>query len=96
MDRFDLESHITNLDSIVDSLNDISYGVLEGNLDRDETANAIYGLAVVTKLKIEKLFDVFTQVLELDQYREEVNNYFDDCPDDCDDDFNNDELMKWV
>lgn len=96
MDRFDLESHITNLHSIVDTLNDISYGVLEGDLDRDETANAIYGLAVVTKLKIEKLFDVFTQVLELDQYRVELNNYFDDCPDDCDDDFSPDELSKWV
>lgn len=96
MDRFDLENHITNLHSIVDTLNDISYGILEGNLDKDETVNAIDGLAVITKLKIEKLFDVFTQVFELDQYRKEVSNYFNDCPDDCDDDFNSDKLYKWV
>ena len=96
MDRFDLEYHISNLHSVVDTLNDISYGILEGNLDKDETVNAIDGLAVVTKLKIEKLFDVFAQVFELDQYRVELNNYFDDCPEDCDDDFNSDELSKWV
>lgn len=70
MDRFDLEEHISNLHSVVDILNDISYGILEGNLDKDETVNAIDGLAVVAKLKIEKLFDVFTQVFELDQYSE--------------------------
>lgn len=68
MDRFDLEDHITNLRSIVDSLNDISYGILEGEFSKDETVNAIDGLAVLTKAKIEKLFDVFTQVLELNQY----------------------------
>lgn len=94
MDRFDLENHITNLHSIVDTLNDISYGILEGNLDRDETANAIDGLAVVTKLKIEKLFDVFTQVFELDQYRKEVRNYLNDCL--ADDDCDTDAIAKWA
>ena len=75
MDRFDLESRITELYSLVDSLNDISYGIVEGDLPRDETANAVDGLAVVTKLKIEKLFDTFTQVFFLDKYRK---NY-DEC-----------------
>lgn len=74
MDRFDLENHISNLHSIVDSLNDISFGILEADLDKDETVNAIDGLAVMTKLKIEKLFDVFTQVFELDQYRKDVTD----------------------
>lgn len=73
MDRFDLENHISNLHSIVDSLNDISFGILEADLDKDETVNAIDGLAVMTKLKIEKLFDVFTQVFELDQYNKDIN-----------------------
>lgn len=68
MDRFDLEDRITNLHSIVDSLNDISYGILEGEFSRDETVNAVDGLAVLTKVKIEKLFDVFIQVFELDRY----------------------------
>lgn len=73
MDRFDLENRITELYSIVDSLNDISCGVLEHDLSKDDTCNAIDGLAVVTKLKIEKLFDTFTQVFFLDQYRKDTD-----------------------
>jgi hypothetical protein len=68
MDRFDLEEQITKLYSLVDSINDISYGVLEGNLSTDEISNALDGLAVLTEVKIKKLFDVFTQVHGLDQY----------------------------
>jgi len=75
MDRFDLENHITNLHSIVDSLNDISFGILEGDFTKDETVNAVDGLAVLTKAKIEKLFDVFTQVFKLDQYQEDAFDY---------------------
>jgi hypothetical protein len=76
MDRFDLENSITNLHSIVDSLNDISFGILEGDFTKDETVNAIDGLAVLTKVKIEKLFDVFVQVFELDQYNTSTDDAF--------------------
>lgn len=72
MDRFDLEEGITNLHSIIDSLNDISYGIVECNLNNDEIVNAIDGLAVVTKLKIEKLFDTFTKVFMLDSHMDDV------------------------
>ncbi len=67
MDRFELESKITGLHSIVDSLNDISYGILEANLSQDEIANALDGLAVVVELKIAKLFDTFVQTFNLDE-----------------------------
>lgn len=89
MDRFDLENKITELYSIVDSLNDISYGIIEGGLSRDESANAIDGLAVVTKMKLEKLFDVFTQVFFLNQYNP---NYSDVC---CDENEDTDALAGW-
>lgn len=88
MDRFDLENRITELYSVVDSLNDISYGILEGDLSRDETANAIDGLAVVTKLKLEKLFDTFTQVFFLDQYSPIANG----C---CEEDQDTETIEKW-
>lgn len=77
MDRFDLENKITELHSVIDSLNDISYGIIESDLSRDEAVNAIDGLAVMTKLKIEKLFDTFIQVHNLDKY-----NGFGDCSSD--------------
>lgn len=66
MDRFDLENKITELHSIVDAMNDISYGILEEDISKDDIVNAVDGLAVITKLKIEKLFDTFVQVFGLD------------------------------
>lgn len=68
MDRFDLEEQIMKLHSIVDSLNDICYGVLECDMDKHEIANALDGLAVLTEVRLNKLFDVFKQAFRLDQY----------------------------
>lgn len=69
-DRFDLESKITDTYHFVDHLNDISYGVLENNLSPDEIANALNGLAVVLKCHTDKLFEVFSQVLKLDNHND--------------------------
>ena len=80
MDRFKLENQITGLHSIVDSINDISYGVLETDMDKDDISNALDGLAVMVDIKIQKLFDTFTATFGLDQYNEE------DC--DCETDLN--------
>lgn len=74
MDRFDLENEISNLNTIVDCLNDISYGILEGDFTKDDALNAIDGLACLTKSRINKLFDVFLQVHKLDQYNEDLND----------------------
>jgi hypothetical protein len=68
MDRFDLEDRIYKLNSIVDDINDLSFGILEGGMSKDEIANALDGLAVMTDIKLKKLFDVFIQVHKLDQY----------------------------
>lgn len=68
MDRFNLEAKITDTYNFIDHLNDISYGVLELDMTRDEIANAIDGLAVLLKIHTQKLFDTFSQVYKLDQY----------------------------
>lgn len=68
MDRFDLENEIMKLHTLVDNLNDISYGILECEMSTDEIANAIDGLAVLTEVRLNKLFDVFKQAYNLDQY----------------------------
>lgn len=82
MNRFELESGITELYSIVDSLNDISYGIIESDLSRDEASDAIDGLAVITKMKLEKLFKTFTDTFNLDQ-NNDINDY-PDCSDKTD------------
>ena len=68
MDRFELESQIMGLHSIVDSLNDISYGVLEADMSADDISNAVDGLAVMVELKIAKLFDLYKSIFQLDEY----------------------------
>jgi hypothetical protein len=70
MDRFDLEDRIYKLNNIVDDINDLSFGILEGGMSKEEVANALDGLAVMTEVKLKKLFDVFIQVHKLDQYAE--------------------------
>jgi hypothetical protein len=67
-DRFDLESKITDTYHFVDHLNDLSYAVLENNLTEDEIANALHGLAVLVKVHSDKLFQVFSESLKLDEY----------------------------
>ena len=69
-DRFDLESKITDTYHFVDHLNDLSYAVLENNLTEDEIANALHGLAVLIKVHSDKLFQVFSEALKLDEYRD--------------------------
>lgn len=66
MNIFDLENHVINLRSVVDSLNDISYGILEGDFTKDDTVNAVDGLAVLTKAKIDKLLDFIIQHDQMD------------------------------
>ena len=56
------------LHSIVDSLNDISYGILEAEMTKDDTNNAIDGLAVMVELKIARLFDAYKAAFNLDEY----------------------------
>jgi hypothetical protein len=67
--RFDLETDITNLHSIADDLDTLASAVLETDLDKDDIVNAVIGLAVMTRLKVDKTFDTFKAVLHLDEYK---------------------------
>jgi hypothetical protein len=68
MDRFALEEKINQTYNFIDTLNDISYGIMEVGMTNDEIVNAIDGLAVMLKLHTQKLFDTFTEVHKLDQH----------------------------
>lgn len=74
MNRFDLEEQIMSLHAIVDHLNDVSYNVLENDMTKDEVADAVHAVAVIAKLKADKIFDVFTQVMKLDSYNKNLYN----------------------
>lgn len=67
-DRFDLETEISELYNFAEHLNTISSGILEKNIDEDETINSIIGVAVLLKLQANKLNDTMSQCFRLDRY----------------------------
>lgn len=72
VDRFTLESKITDTYNFVTNINDLSESVSNGNLDDDAIVNALNGLAVLLKCHTDKLFEVFTQVYKLDGYNDQT------------------------
>ena len=70
VDRFTLESKITDTYNFITNINDLSDSVSNGSLSEDEIVNALNGLAILLKCHTNKLFDIFTQALKLDEYRD--------------------------
>lgn len=68
-DRFNLEEEISQLHNFADNLGTICEGILEHNLDDDETVNALEGLRVLLNLHANKLHDTMSQCFNLDQYK---------------------------
>ena len=68
-DRFELENEITNLHNIVTDLDLLAEQVMEERVDTDEIANALIGLAVLTRMRVDRLFDVFMATFKLDDYK---------------------------
>lgn len=69
VDRFTLESKITDTYNFVTNINDLSESVSNRSLSEDEIANALNGLSILLKCHTDKLFEVFSQALKLDEYR---------------------------
>lgn len=68
MDRFELENKINQTANFAGQLRSIANAVLEDNMDEDRLANVLEGLAVLIELHTDETFEVFKQVLRLDQY----------------------------
>lgn len=69
-DRFELESKITDTYNFITHINDLSDSVSNGSLSEDEIVNGLNGLAILLKCHTDKLFEVFSQALKLDGYRD--------------------------
>ena len=68
MDRFDLETKISQISSFSDRLNDLARSVMEKELTQDDVANALIGIGVSLNSYENSLFDTFIQVFHLDVY----------------------------
>jgi hypothetical protein len=67
-DRFELENSIMNLHNVASDLDLLAESVLEERVSNDEIANAIIGLAVFTRLRVDALFETFRATFKLDNY----------------------------
>ena len=75
--RFDLEQDILTLTAITQDLDTLLWRMMDspdGPLTEDDLANIIIGLRYTLELRGDKLWDTFTQVFELDQYRSNDND----------------------
>lgn len=67
-DRFELENSIMNLHNVASDLDLLAESILEESVSNDEIANAVIGLAVFTKLRVDALFETFRATFKLDNY----------------------------
>jgi hypothetical protein len=72
MDRFLLEEEISKLLNVCDDIDLLTENVLETEMSRDEIANVTLGISTLLRLRYEKIFDVFKQVFQLDNYKSSV------------------------
>jgi len=65
--RFQLEMDITNIYNTADDLDLLVERILEKeDLNIDDIANALLGVAVMTRMRVEKAFDTFKAAFNLD------------------------------
>ena len=72
-DRFDLENEISALYNFAENLGTLSEGIMEQDLSKDETVNAIEGLRVMLSLQTNKLMDTMTQCFKLNEHKESTH-----------------------
>jgi hypothetical protein len=74
--RFDLEQDILNITGMTEDLDTLLWRIMDspdGPLTEDDLTNIVIGLRYILQLRGDKLWDTFSQVFELDQYRSNDN-----------------------
>ncbi len=67
-DRFQLEMDITNFHSVADDIDLVIEAILERDMDSDDVANALLGIATMARLRVDKAFDSFKAAFKLDGF----------------------------
>ena len=62
--RFDLEQAIQGCWTIVDDLKIVNEFVLERDMTKDEISNTIVGLEFLYKMKFEKMWEIFDELVK--------------------------------
>ena len=72
-DRFDLEVEILKLHPFRGQLEDLARRVANEDMDPDDVASALLGLAVLVDMQCDSLYDTMCQVLHIDEYAVDDN-----------------------
>lgn len=67
-DRFALEDKIYNAWQTSKDIESIFNNLCDGTIDQNTAENGLLGLKVIHDLRMEELWDMFTQVFQLDDY----------------------------
>lgn len=67
VDRFDLEQAIMTCWNVADDLEILIESVVEGGLDEDVIANALIGLQQLHHLRMNRLWNIFEQLVKTQQ-----------------------------
>lgn len=67
--RFDLEQEIMNCWRVTDDVNILFENVMEKDLTTDQIANTLLGIEELYKMKFEKLFFTFEQLVKQQDLR---------------------------
>lgn len=62
-DRFDFEEQIMSCWNVATDLRDLSEGVIESDLTKDQIANVLMGMEQLYQLRFDKLFRMFEQAV---------------------------------
>lgn len=68
MDKYDLETKISQLSTFADLIRNLSFSIGENHLSKDEILNGLEGLSILIESYERSLFDTFIRVHKLDQY----------------------------
>ena len=74
--RFDLEQDILSITGMTEDLDTLLWRIMDspdGPLTEDDLTNIVIGLRYILQLRSDKLWDTFSQVFEIDQYRSNDN-----------------------
>lgn len=67
-DRFDMEVQILKLHPFRGQLEDLARRVANEDIDHDDVASALLGLAVLIDMQCDTLHDTMCQVFHIDEY----------------------------
>lgn len=74
-DRFDMEVEILKLHPFRGQLEDLAERVASEDIDPDDVASALLGIAVLIDMQCDTLHDTMCQVFHIDEYAvQNVNN----------------------